>query len=1286
MNIKTLWLWSLCSALLLGCNNGDDKLLDAPERWGYQASALVVTPKNATIPVGLTQQMQADAILNNGQTVRVTEHSSLSWSSSDDAIATIDTKRGVLGHAPGVVTITATGVNGDGSTVTDAATITVSNATVQSLQVTPTTASTPVGLDKVFIAMAFLSDGTSVDVTDNTAVTWTSSHADIANVSQGIATGLAVGTTTIKAIGSANGKTFEGSAVLTVTDAEVVNFEVTPKTTTVANGLSTEFEAYVTLTDDSKVNVTDHAGVSWRSSVGTIATITSGQASDNGVATGVAEGGPVTITATGEVNGVSLSDSAELTVTNATIMSVQITPSKQSAPVGVEQSFIATAQLSDGTTQDITKEAVVSWTSSDTNIATVTSGTAVGHAKGEVTIMASVETPWNTTLSGTATFTVIDAVVASIVVEPASATVADGIGQQFTATAILSDGVTTQDITSDTNTSWTSSDLAIATVSASGFARGESEGVTQIKAMYVSRDGTSLQAQGDLTVTSAVITAIQVTPPNDSVSAGLDKAFTATALMSNGNTYNITDNANLSWDTTDATIATITTGQASGNGIVIGKKVGTTEVNAQVNLNGEIIKGSATLTVTSAQPQSMAVTPAVSSIAKGTEQQYQATLTYSDHTTQTVTADSDTNWTSSDNTTATISVDGLVTGENEGNTTITASGTYDGVTLSATAELTVTTAEVVSLTVTPEVASVAKGRQQAFVATAALTDNSTVEVTTNANTSWTSSAPSVATITQGVATALEEGSTTITASYEVNGVPYNASATLNVPPVVLERIETPASAQVEVGRSTTLTATGFYSDGTSADLTQTVDWTGHDTSRVTVDSGGPNGGLVTGVAIGSTQTQAKQTNSDGVDIMANLTMIEVVAPTPNVVSWGAYGFGGDSSAVQSQLIDVQKIYSTHLAFAAVKADGSIVTWGSSSDGGDSSAVQSQLTDVQTIYSTNSAFAAVREDGSVVTWGGGNFGGNSSAVQSQLLNVQMIYSTDYAFAALKADGSVVTWGDEYSGGDSSAVQSQLTDVQIIYSNAHAFAAVKADGSVVTWGDEYSGGDSSAVQSQLTNVQTIYSTDYAFAALKADGSVVTWGDEYSGGDSSAVQSQLINVQTIYSNFGAFAALKADGHVVAWGEPGRGGDDNIVQSQLTDVQAIYSTDYAFAAVRADGSVVTWGDSLFGGDSREVKSQLMNVETIYSVSGSFAALKTDGSVVTWGSQTNGGDSSEVQSQLTDVQSIYSTLHAFAALKADGRVVIWGHHYMGGLNLEQSQLTNVQMIYLTHGAFAAMK
>ena len=46
------------------------------------------------------------------------------------------------------------------------------------------------------------------------------------------------------------------------------------------------------------------------------------------------------------------------------------------------------------------------------------------------------------------------------------------------------------------------------------------------------------------------------------------------------------------------------------------------------------------------------------------------------------------------------------------------------------------------------------------------------------------------------------------------------------------------------------------------------------------------------------------------------------------MTWGnAFCHGGDSSAVQDQLKNVQQIQASDSAFAAILGDGSVVTWG-----------------------------------------------------------------------------------------------------------------------------------------------------------------------------------------------------------------------------------------------------------------------------------------------------------------------------------------------------------------------
>ena len=69
-----------------------------------------------------------------------------------------------------------------------------------------------------------------------------------------------------------------------------------------------------------------------------------------------------------------------------------------------------------------------------------------------------------------------------------------------------------------------------------------------------------------------------------------------------------------------------------------------------------------------------------------------------------------------------------------------------------------------------------------------------------------------------------------------------------------------------------------------------------------------------------------------------------------------------------------------------------MTWGHADYGGDLSAVQGQLTNVQQVQASLDAFASVLGDESIVTWGSAGFGGDGSAVQGQLQNVQQVQAS------------------------------------------------------------------------------------------------------------------------------------------------------------------------------------------------------------------------------------------------------------------------------------------------------
>ena len=796
--------------------------------------SIAITPVSPSIAKGATQQFTATGTYSDTTTANIT--SQVTWISGTTTVATISAAGLATGVGTGTSNITAslTGVT------SPADVLTVTAATLKSIAITPVSPSISKGNTQQFTATGTYSDTTTANIT--TQVTWNSATTTVATISAaGLATGVGTGTSNITA--SLTGVTSPAD-VLTVTAATLQSIAITPVSPSISKGGTQQFTATGTYSDTTTANITSQ--VTWASGTTTVATITTA-----GLATGVGTG---TSNITASLTGVT-SAADVLTVTAATLQSIAITPASPSIAKGTTQQFIATGTYSDTSTANITSQ--VTWNSGTSTVATITTaGLATGVGTGTSNITASL----TGVTSPADVLTVTAATLKSIAITPVSPSISKGNTQQFTATGTYSD-TSTANITSQVT--WTSGTTTVATITTAGLATGVGTGTSNITASL-----TGVTSPADvLTVTAATLQSIAITPVNPSISKGNTQQFTATGTYSDTTTANIT--SQVTWTSGTTSVATITSA-------ALATGVGTGTSNITASLTG-ITSPADVLTVTAATLQSIAISPVSPSIAKGTTQQFTATGTYSDTTTANIT--SQVTWSSATTSVATVTATGLATGVGTGTSNITARLT--GVTSPADV-LTVTAATLKSIAITPVSPSISKGNTQQFTATGTYSDTTTANITSQVT--WTSGTTSVATITTaGLATGVGAGASNITAS--LTGVTSPADV-LTVTAATLQSIAiTPVSPSIAKGATQQFTATGTYSDTTTANITSQVTWTSGTTSVATISAAG----LATGFGTGTSNITASLTGvTSPIDQLtvtaATLVSIAVTPATPSVTA------------------------------------------------------------------------------------------------------------------------------------------------------------------------------------------------------------------------------------------------------------------------------------------------------------------------------------------------------------------------------------------------------------------
>jgi uncharacterized protein YjdB len=350
--------------------------------------SIAVTLSSATLIQGTSITAAATLQDDRGNTL---SGRTISWSSSDVSVASVDAAGIVTAVGVGSATITASSEGKSGSATVSVLPIPVANVVVSMSNTNLSTGATAQATASVQSATGALLVGRTV--------TWSTSVASVATVSAtGLVQAVSPGTTVISA--TAEGRT--GQVTVTVVPP-VASVTVRLTAATIPVGATTT--ATATAFDDRGTSLTGRA-VTWSSSAPAVATV-----STSGVVTGVAAGTAIiSATSEGRTGSVTITISAPVSVA-----SVSFTGSTRQK-VGDPYPITVTARSSDGTVLTRT----VRWSVREATRARVnSSGVVTPLIVGTYTLVAEIEGiewtatyssyDWESASSGGTLFVTIDA-------------------------------------------------------------------------------------------------------------------------------------------------------------------------------------------------------------------------------------------------------------------------------------------------------------------------------------------------------------------------------------------------------------------------------------------------------------------------------------------------------------------------------------------------------------------------------------------------------------------------------------------------------------------------------------------------------------------------------------------------------------------------------------------------------------------------------------------------------------------------------------------------------------
>ena len=429
----------------------------------------------------------------------------------------------------------------------------------------PTVAVTGVRLDKTSLSFTgtgscqILTATVSPSNATNNTLTWSSSNTSVATVFYGVVEAVGFGTATITAK-SNNGKT--ASCTVTVNPIQPTGIKATPETSTLY-GLNSTVKLSANVMPSNATN----KAVTWSSRNTSVATVSS-----DGTVKAVGYG--TTVITAKTVNG--LTSNCTVTVNPIAVTGVSLNKTSLSfTGTGSSQTLTATVSPSNATNKTLT------WSSSNTSVATVSNGVVKAVGFGTATITAKS----NNGKTASCSVTVNPIQPTGIKATPETSTL-----YGLNSTVKLSANVMPSNATNKAVT-WSSRNTSVATVSSDGTVKAVGYGTTVITATTVNGLTSNCTINVKKEEVTSLTIATQPTKTNYYVGDTLNTAgLTLKAAYNNGTTQTITSG----FTCTPTALSTAGTQTVTVN---YGGKTATFAVNVQdVTLSGIAIASNPTKT------------------------------------------------------------------------------------------------------------------------------------------------------------------------------------------------------------------------------------------------------------------------------------------------------------------------------------------------------------------------------------------------------------------------------------------------------------------------------------------------------------------------------------------------------------------------------------------------------------------------------------------------------------------------------------------------------------------